>query len=301
MAPRKRLTDDVPEQPPLAQHPHPVLRQLKPLLKSFLGTADNNYPVIVRGPGLGRPSTFPSRRPTMYCLQLCLDYIDRVFGAGSERARKVTPRLRAVGNASSATPGGYYTALTKEHVDVEASEPARVNERGIVTQDGRQIDLDVDHLRQPATTSTFLATVDIGGARRPAAGRGVGGRPSAYRVRLVPGFPESVHLLGPELQPRPRGRPQLRRRGVVHYVMGVPQPAWPGRVGRDPGVNARGVRGLCAAVSTRRWRRTVWLPHPTAHTYYRSGGGRIVTAFPFRLIDVWQSHRAPKEEDLLLR
>jgi 4-hydroxyacetophenone monooxygenase len=45
---------------------------------------------------------------------------------------------------------------------------------------------------------------------------------------------------------------------------------------------------------------TVWCHTPTAHTYYRSGGGRIVTAFPFRLIDVWQSHRAPNEEDLTL-
>ncbi len=34
---------------------------------------------------------------------------------------------------------------------------------------------------------------------------------------------------------------------------------------------------------------TVWCHTPTAHTYYRSGGGRIVTAFPYRLIDVWQS------------
>jgi hypothetical protein len=46
--------------------------------------------------------------------------------------------------------------------------------------------------------------------------------------------------------------------------------------------------------------QTVWCHTPTAHTYYRSGG-RIVTAFPFRLIDVWQSHRAPKAEDLVVR
>ena len=46
---------------------------------------------------------------------------------------------------------------------------------------------------------------------------------------------------------------------------------------------------------------TVWCHTPTAHTYYRSGGGRIVTAFPFRMIDVWRSHRTPKEEDLRLQ
>ena len=46
---------------------------------------------------------------------------------------------------------------------------------------------------------------------------------------------------------------------------------------------------------------TVWCHTPTAHTYYRSGGGRIVTAFPYRLIDVWQAHRAPVESDFELR
>ena len=38
-------------------------------------------------------------------------------------------------------PGGYYAALAKPHVDVE-SAPARVTRKGIVTQDGREIELD---------------------------------------------------------------------------------------------------------------------------------------------------------------
>ncbi|MGV7699671.1 cyclohexanone monooxygenase, partial [Mycobacterium kansasii] len=66
-------------------------------------------------------------------LQICLDYIDRVFGAGSELARKVTPDFAPYGKRIIRDPGGYYAALAREHVDVEASEPARVNEAGIVT------------------------------------------------------------------------------------------------------------------------------------------------------------------------
>lgn len=46
---------------------------------------------------------------------------------------------------------------------------------------------------------------------------------------------------------------------------------------------------------------TVWCHTPSAHTYYRSGGGRIVTAFPYRLLDVWRDHRAPVEGDFELQ
>ena len=47
--------------------------------------------------------------------------------------------------------------------------------------------------------------------------------------------------------------------------------------------------------------RTVWCHTPNAHTYYRSGSGRVVVATPFRLVDLWHEHRAPIEDDFLLR
>ena len=38
---------------------------------------------------------------------------------------------------------------------------------------------------------------------------------------------------------------------------------------------------------------TVWCHTPNAHTYYRSGSGRVVVATPYRLVDLWHQHRAP--------
>jgi hypothetical protein len=46
---------------------------------------------------------------------------------------------------------------------------------------------------------------------------------------------------------------------------------------------------------------TVWCHTPNAHTYYRSGSGRVVVATPFRLVDLWHQHRAPVESDFTLR
>jgi hypothetical protein len=47
--------------------------------------------------------------------------------------------------------------------------------------------------------------------------------------------------------------------------------------------------------------RTVWCHTPTAHTYYRSGSGRVVVATPYRLVDLWHQHRAPIEQHFELR
>jgi len=46
---------------------------------------------------------------------------------------------------------------------------------------------------------------------------------------------------------------------------------------------------------------TVWCHTPNAHTYYRSGSGRVVVATPYRLVDMWQQHRAPIEAHFVLQ
>lgn len=45
---------------------------------------------------------------------------------------------------------------------------------------------------------------------------------------------------------------------------------------------------------------TVWCHTPNAHTYYRSNSGRVVVSTPWRLIDLWQQHRAPIEQHFIL-
>ncbi len=118
---------------------------------------------------------------------MCLDYIDDVFGAGSELARKVTPDFAPYGKRIIRDPGGYYAALARSHVDVEAAEPARVNEAGIVTADGRQIDLDVI-IYATGYYLDFLSTVDIRGRDGQKLAEEWGDIPRAYRGGTVPGF-----------------------------------------------------------------------------------------------------------------
>ncbi|KWX66321.1 NAD(P)/FAD-dependent oxidoreductase [Mycobacterium sp. NAZ190054] len=296
VAPRKRLTDDVPEHRRWLNAHIPFYANWT-RLKSFWGTADNNYPVIVRDPEWAADHLSISPANDVL-LRLCLDYIDRTFGAGSELAKKVTPDFAPYGKRIIRDPGGYYAALTRAHVDVEASEPARVNEAGIVTADGRQIDLDVI-IYATGYHLDFLSTVDIRGRDGVELKKVWGDSPAAYRGGLVPGFPNMFISSAPNYSPGHGAGHNFGVEVMVHYVMECLQLMAlreAATIEVKPEAFAEYVRQIDEQMA-----QTVWCHTPTAHTYYRSGGGRIVTAFPFRLIDVWQSHRVPNEEDLELR
>lgn len=296
VAPRKRLTDDVPAHRRWLNAHVPFYANWV-RLKSFWATADNNHPVIIRDPEWAAEHLSISKANDVL-LQMCLEYIDRVFGADSELAKKVTPDFAPYGKRIIRDPGGYYAALTRDHVDVEASEPAGVNERGIVTQDGRQIDLDVI-IYATGYYLDFLSTVDIRGRGGVKLSEVWGDSPSAYRGGLVPGFPNMFISSAPNYSPGHGGGHNFGVEVMVHYVMECLQlMAERGATTLEvtPEAFESYVREIDDAMA-----ETVWCHTPTAHTYYRSGGGRIVTAFPFRMIDVWQSHRAPKEEDLRLQ
>ncbi len=297
VAPRKRLTDDVPECRRWLNSHIPYYANWN-RLKSFWGTADNNYPVIVRDPEWAADHLSISPANDVL-LQMCREYIDRVFGAGSELAEKVTPDFAPYGKRIIRDPGGYYTALAKPHVDVEAAEPARVNERGIVTQDGRQIDLDVI-IYATGYHLDFLSTVDIRGRNGLKLSEVWGGSPSAYRGGTVPGFPNLFISSAPNYSPGHGAGHNFGVEVMVHYVMECLQLMalrHAEAIEVKPEAFSDYVHHIDEAMAS-----TVWCHTPTAHTYYRSAsGGRIVTAFPFRLIDVWQSHRVPIEEDFNLQ
>ncbi len=188
--------------------------------------------------------------------------------------------------------------MTKPHVDVEAAEPARVNEKGIVTQDGRQIDLDVI-VYATGYHLDFLATVDIRGRDGLKLSEVWRDSPSAYRGGTVPGFPNLFISSAPNYSPGHGGGHNFGVEVMVHYVMECLQ-LMALRDATTIEVKPEAFTGYVREIDEA-MAGTVWCHTPTAHTYYRSAGGRIITAFPFRLIDVWQSHRAPIEEDYILQ
>lgn len=295
VAPRRRASDDVPAYRRWLCTRLPYYANWV-RLKSYWGTSDNNYPVILHDEQWAAEHLSISPANDVL-LQICLDYIDRVFGAGSELARKVTPDFAPYGKRIIRDPGGYYAALAREHVDVEASEPARVNEAGIVTGDGRQIDVDVI-VYATGYHLDFLSTVDIRGRDGKQLAGEWGDSPRAYRGGMVPGFPNLFISSAPNYSPGHGAGHNFGVEVMVHYVMECLQ-LMALRKAASLEVTQRAYEDYVARIDAA-MAGTVWRHTPSAHTYYRSGG-RIVIAFPYRLVDFWRDHRAPREEDLELR
>jgi cation diffusion facilitator CzcD-associated flavoprotein CzcO len=296
VAPRKRLTDDVPpHRRYLGKHLPNYANWHR--LKSYWATADNNYPIILRDPEWA--ATHLSISPTNdVLLQMCLEYIDRTFGAGTELAKKVTPDFAPYGKRIIRDPGGYYAALTRDHVDVEASEPAEVNANGIVTAEGRQIDLDVI-VYATGYHLDFLSTLDIRGRDGRTLADEWGDSPRAYRGGTVPGFPNLFITSAPNYSPGHGAGANFSMELLSHYIVECLQ-LMALRDATTMEVTEEAYQDYVAAID-QAMSGTVWCHTPNAHTYYRSGSGRVVVATPFRLVDLWHQHRAPIEEDYVLR
>ena len=296
VAPRKRLTDDVPEYRRYLGRHLPYYANWN-RLKSYWGTADNNYPVILQDPEWAKTHLSISAANDVL-LQMCVDYINTTFGAETELAKKVTPDFAPYGKRIIRDPGGYYAALTRDHVNVEASEPAEVNEKGIVTQDGQQIDLDVI-IYATGYHLDFLSTIDIRGRDGYKLADEWGDSPRAYRGGAVPGFPNLFINSAPNYSPGHGAGANFSMEVLAHYIIECLQlMAMRGAATME--VTRQAYEEYVAEIDDM-MALTVWCHTPNAHTYYRSGSGRVVVATPYRLVDLWHQHRAPIEEHFRLR
>ncbi len=210
----------------------------------------------------------------------------------------MTPDFAPYGKRIIRDPGGYYAALNRDHVDVEASEPAQVNAAGIVTADGRQIDLDVI-IYATGYHLDFLSTVDIRGRDGKTLAGEWGDSPRAYRGGTVPGFPNLFITSAPNYSPGHGAGANFSMEVLAHYIIECLQ-LMALRGAATIEVTERAFSDYVAAVDAA-MQNTVWCHTPNAHTYYRSESGRVVVATPFRLVDLWQEHRAPVESDFVLR
>ncbi len=296
VAPRKRPTDQVPAHRRYLGRHLPYYANWN-RLKSYWGTADNNYPVILQDPEWAKDHLSISAANDVL-LQMCLEYIEQTFGKDTELARKVTPDFAPYGKRIIRDPGGYYAALTRDHVDVEAGEPAAVNAKGIVTQDGRQIDLDVI-IYATGYHLDFLSTIDIRGRDGKKLIDEWGDSPRAYRGGTVPGFPNLFTMSAPNYSPGHGAGANFSMEVLAHYIIECLQlMALRGAATME--VTQRAYEDYVAEIDET-MSGTVWCHTPSAHTYYRSGSGRVVVATPYRLVDVWHQHRAPIEDDFTLR
>lgn len=266
--------------------------------KAFWAAADNLYPVIRVDPEWAAEHRSISRANDVL-MRDCLSYISDTFGADSDLARKVTPDFPPFGKRIIRDPGNYYQALNQPNVDVVTSELSRVTPDGIVTADGQFTEVDVI-IYATGFTLDFLSQFDIRGRDGVRlVDEWANNNPRSYLGGTVPGFPNLFVTSAPNSS---QGHGAGQNFGVecfVHYIGECLQlMAERGATSLEPtreAYEAHTARVDAAMEST------IWRNAPTAHTYYKNQAGRVILPWPWRLVDLWNELRAPREADYILR
>jgi cation diffusion facilitator CzcD-associated flavoprotein CzcO len=238
-----------------------------------------------------------------FLMQACLDYIHRCFGEGSEMAKKVTPDFpiggkRIVRDPSGFMPGGFYYALTQPNVDLETEALAKVVPEGIVTADGKLIELDVI-VWATGMTLDWLSTIEvIGRDGRKLSDVWAGNNPRTYLGGTVPGFPNLFVNDGPNTGLGHGGGHNFMTETVNHFAfeclqllvengaksIEVTQEAHDSHNGR----------------LDERMKGSIWTHEFKAHTYYRNDAGRPILPSPWRLVEYWHLSQRPEPSKFLL-
>lgn len=295
VAPRRRPSDDVPDEDQVLLRELPLYAQWR-RLKSFWGSSDNAYPVVIVDPEWASEHVSISPANDLL-MQDCLSYIDRTFGGGTEMARKLTPNFAPFGKRIIRDPGGYYEALTRAHVGLETDPIRSVDPRGLIASTGELIELDAI-IYATGYTLDFLSTLDIRGRGGKTLVEEWEGNPRAYRGGMVPDFPNLFITSAPNQNPSHGAGNNFGIEVALHYIFEC--------------IQLMAERGARTIEPTREaydsyveridddMLKTVWRHSDHAHTYYRNETGRVIVASPWRLVDVWHEHRVPDEDHLVL-
>ncbi|CAM5644674.1 cyclohexanone monooxygenase [Streptomyces pilosus] len=268
-------------------------------LKAYWFMSDNLYPNIRADAEWMRDHPHSISPGNERVRQVCLKYIDEMFGDEPDLAAAMTPDFPPMGKRIIKDPGGYYAALRRDHARVVTAAIDRVVPEGIVTADGELIELDVI-IWATGFTLDFLSPVEIiGRDGRKLSEEWDGGRaPSSYLGGTVPGFPNLFVTSGPNSSAGHGGGHNFMVESVVHYIMECLQLTVE-RGARSIEVTRRAHEEHNAEVDTV-MAGTIWCNAPTAHTYYRDANGRPILPSPWRMVDFWAKLRAPVEDHFVL-
>lgn len=130
-------------------------------------------------------------------------YIRKELDGYPELAEKLIPDFPPMARRMI-VDSGWYRALTHDNVDLVTSSIERITERGIVTSDGEEIEVDLIVSAVGFAVDKYLWPIEVTGRGKRTIEekwRNYGG-PRAYLGMFVPEFPNFLMLYGPNSQPR---------------------------------------------------------------------------------------------------
>jgi 4-hydroxyacetophenone monooxygenase len=208
---------------------------------------------------------------------------------------KVLPDYPAMGKRIL-QDNGWYRTLLRDNVDLVNEGIAQITEKGVLTDDGREHELDVLVLATGFHPNKFLWPIEIVGRAQTRLHDVWGEDPRAYLGITVPHFPNLFCLYGPNTNPLVGSVIFMLECQVTYVVKCIAA-----MIAGD--LRSLECRGDVHDEYNRRvddaHEGLVWR-HPKVHSYYNNRAGRVTTNSPWKLIDYWRMTFAPDFEDFVV-
>jgi len=190
--------------------------------------------------------------------------------------------------------GVWAAALQSPRCELVASGLERLTERGIVTADGVEREVDVVVYATGFAASDFLDGVEIVGRDGVEIHDAWGGDARAYNGITVPGFPNLFMLYGPNVNGVVAGSLHfMLERATEYIVKALGEVLRRGATAID--VRQEALDRFCAWVDEEN-RRMAW-GQPYVNTWYQNRHGRVSQIWPFTNVEYFEATESVDPED----
>jgi len=293
--PVPHLNAEVPEGAKWAMRHIPHYAQWYRLI-TYWWTSDGLYPSCVIDPEWPHPGRSVSAENDQLRERL-LDYIDTQLADYPELKPKVTPDYPA-GGTRYCMDAGWFDMLKMDHVELEDSGIERIVENGILTKDGRLIELDAI-VYATGYTGRIITAMHI---------EGVDGQTieeiwrdpdeiKAHRGFMLPGFPNLFMIGGPGSVPGHGAGVNMLAENQANMILGCFD------LMAKAGARAFEVKresfDRYNDDADDQLRRMIW-NHPSIRHRHATPKGRLLGYYPWRLIKAWEDSRRPDPSEYVL-
>lgn len=178
----------------------------------------------------------------------------------------------------------WYKQLTRPNVELVCGGIRVINEKGLVTDSGREIELDALIYATGFHTNLFLYSMIIKGRHGRTLSEVWGDDPRAYKGVSVPDFPNLFCLYGPNTNTVHGGSIIFQIEAQVRYIMSCLTQML------DRDISVLDCKAEVNEIYNEKVQhiseRLAW-GHPNVSSWYKNSKGRVVNNSPFSLQDYW--------------
>jgi 4-hydroxyacetophenone monooxygenase len=262
----------------------------------FWTSVEGRRPFMVVDPEWEHPVSVSARNEELR--QALTAHMERQFGDRPDLLAKVMPTYTPGAKRMMRDNGVWPAALKRDHVDLVTDEIVEITEKGVLTADGVEHQVDVIIYATGFKASDFLAPMRITGRGGLDLHEHWDGDATAYLGMHVPAFPNLFIIFGPNTNLVINGSLILMSELQVHYLLqSIKLLLSTGRQTME--VRPEVLEEYQEKVDAEN-RLASWGASAVSSWYKNKGHGRVSQVWPFPILDYWNLTRNPDPENFVL-